>query len=251
MSTTFILTSPNMTGAGYLQRSLAGGNHFRKNFRPGEIDGEYGPYTAAAVKRAKYWMGFPENQCTNVAGHTFVELLTGRRKLPPTYVARKNWRAKQAPKQQSIKQAALKEALSHDGYVETGNNNNAFGKWYGMNYAPWCAMFVTYCYIVAGSKSFKRGERWAYVPYVVTEAQQKDFGLSITPDPEPGDLVCFDWDGGVADHIGMFIKWTDRANGEFLAIEGNTAPTNNSNGGQVMRRTRRRSQVEAFVRVGS
>jgi hypothetical protein len=65
----------------------------------------------------------------------------------------------------------------------------------------------------------------------------------------PGDLVLFNWDGDWdADHIGLLEKkigW----NG-FTTIEGNTAVGNDSNGGEVMRRTRRLSQVQVFVRVG-
>ena len=36
-------------------------------------------------------------------------------------------------------------------YVETGDNMTIFGKWYGMNGQPWCAMFVSKCFDEAGA----------------------------------------------------------------------------------------------------
>ena len=64
----------------------------------------------------------------------------------------------------------------------------------------------------------------------------------------PGDAVVYQWDTGDVDHIGIFEKWVSRPN-SFDAIEGNTSPTNQSNGGEVMRRLRTVDLVSAFVRV--
>ena len=56
-----------------LQKMLAGENKWGKNFRPGRIDGRYGPGTAGAVARAKYYMGYPKKKTTgNKVGNTFV-----------------------------------------------------------------------------------------------------------------------------------------------------------------------------------
>ncbi len=33
-------------------------------------------------------------------------------------------------------------AKAEIGNRETGNNDNKYGKWYGANNQPWCAMFV-------------------------------------------------------------------------------------------------------------
>jgi cell wall-associated NlpC family hydrolase len=59
----------------------------------------------------------------------------------------------------------------------------------------------------------------------------------ITRNPEPGDIVFFDWNAdGRYDHTGIFVR---RINAQFFeAIEGNTSLSNNSNGGQVMLRRR-------------
>ena len=117
-------------------------------------------------------------------------------------------------------------------------------------------MFCTWCYefgaddVGLDSPSFVKGSRYAYCPYVVDDARNRRYGLSTTDDPIPGDLVVYDWAGdGVYDHIGLFERWTG---GEtyFDAIEGNTSTSNNSNGGQVMRRNRSRAgQGTVLVRV--
>jgi hypothetical protein len=36
------------------------------------------------------------------------------------------------------------------GYVEGKNNDTTFGKWYGLNNQPWCAMAVSKMYFDAG-----------------------------------------------------------------------------------------------------
>ena len=81
------------------------------------------------------------------------------------------------------------------------------------------------------------------------DARNKRNGLSTTDDPIPGDVVVYDWSyDTVYDHVGIFEK--DLGGGQFSAIEGNTSQSNNSNGGEVMRRTRSRSgQGTCFVRV--
>lgn len=43
-------------------------------------------------------------------------------------------------------------AKSQVGYTEIGKkNDNMYGKWYGLNFNPWCAMFVSWCFDQAGS----------------------------------------------------------------------------------------------------
>jgi len=152
----------------------------------------------------------------------------------------------------TLRLAALDKAISQLGITESpaNSNNTKYGSWYGVNYEPWCAIFVTWCFEQVGdSPSFVKGSRYAYCPYVVADARANRYGLSTTDDPIPGDLVLYDWSWDtVYDHIGIFEKWN--ADGTFTAIEGNTSFSDNSNGGEVMRRTRSRSgQGTVFVRV--
>lgn len=155
----------------------------------------------------------------------------------------------------TTRERALAAAVEWLGYKESpsGSNNSTFGQWYGMNYQPWCAMACTYWYVVdaGGSDSFARGARYSYVPYVVNDARAGRYGLSVPSTPMPGDLVCFDWSrDGTYDHIGLFEGWSGSSPSTFTAIEGNTSTSNNSNGGEVMRRTRStQEQGTVFVRV--
>jgi hypothetical protein len=152
----------------------------------------------------------------------------------------------------TVRELALAAAIGELGVTESppGSNQVEYASWYGVPGQPWCAMFVTWCYEQGGpSPSFVAGTSYAYVPYVVADARGGHNGLTTTGDPIPGDLVCFDWDwDGEFDHIGLFEGW--QASGTFTAIEGNTSTTDNSNGGEVMRRTRQTSgQSTVFVRV--
>lgn len=159
------------------------------------------------------------------------------------------------PPKMTVREKALAGAIRWIGTKESpaGSNNTQFGRWYGVNYQPWCAIFVTYCYEIeaGGSSSFTRGSEYAYVPYIVRDARNNKNGLSVTNDPMPGDLVCFDWGRDrTFDHVGMFESWVSGARNDFNAVEGNTGLGNDSNGGQVMRRVRdKRGQDTVFVRV--
>jgi CHAP domain len=152
----------------------------------------------------------------------------------------------------SAAQERLSKAIKEIGTKESPPNSNQspYSQWYGM-IGPWCAMFCTWSDQTGGkpTKSFVKGSKYAYVPYIVSDARMGYNGLSVTSNPQPGDLVCFDWDwNGEYDHIGLFEKWLN--NSEFQAIEGNTSTSDNSNGGEVMRRTRNKnSQATVFVRV--
>jgi len=150
-----------------------------------------------------------------------------------------------------LREKALALAVRYIGYAESppGTNGNMFGAWYGANYEPWCAMFVTYCFEhVGNSPSFLCGEYYSYVPYMVNDARSGRRGLATTSSPVPGDLVAYDWGrDGVFDHIGFFEDGTVFS---WQAIEGNTSTANNSNGGQVMRRTRKADDANVvFIRV--
>ena len=44
-------------------------------------------------------------------------------------------------------------ALSQIGYKEGSGNNTKYGKWYGMNGAAWCHMFVSWCAYKCGESA--------------------------------------------------------------------------------------------------
>lgn len=247
---TLHLTSPLVSGPDVkAAQKLLSDNVFGQDFAPGKIDGQYGEATMRAVKRAKFWLGYPVPDGSY--GEQLANFLTGT-KLPVAFKRRRVKRIKQG-KATPLRLKALNEARHHLGEKESppDSNHTEFNVWYGLDHAPWCAMFVSYCYSNAGSKSFAKGQRYAYVPYIVHDGRAGLNGLAVTSSPVPGDLVCYDWDGdGVADHVGLFERWTDVKKTSFVAVEGNTAIGNDSNGGEVMERDRKRNQVEAFVHVG-
>jgi hypothetical protein len=117
--------------------------------------------------------------------------------------------------------------------------------------APWCASLVMYCLKQAGFDIEKLSHS-AYVPFILAKAAQLGWLVHV---PAPGDLVCFDWEqNGVADHIG-FVRTRVDGHGNFTTVEGNTSFGNQSNGGEVMVRTRNVSEVArqggqlGFIRV--
>jgi hypothetical protein len=248
---TLSLTSPYTEGEAVRQaQKLLAKNKFDK-FYKGKVTGVFDEETARACKRAKYWLGYTEAGMDPIFGNRILGYLEGK-KLPAAYAARRQARMK-ADKEKPVREKAYVEAKKHLGVKEEPKDSNLvlFSKWYGVQ-GPWCAMFVTYCYEKAGAKkSFKKGLKWAYCPSILESARSGENHLSVTDEPKRGDIVLYQFDKDAnADHVGLFERFTDKK-GNFTAIEGNTATGNDSNGGEVMRRTRNKSQVMAFIHVGT
>lgn len=146
-------------------------------------------------------------------------------------------------------------AITQIGVKESPANSNKvlYNDWfYNSKTYPassaWCGTFVSYCLFMAGFKlptiDYLRG--FAGCPFAVRNL--KKWGRLVTV-PQAGDVVFFDWQGdGVFDHTGIFEN--DLGGGKFSSIEGNTGLTNDSNGGEVMRRTRS-YKTSIFVRPKS
>lgn len=125
------------------------------------------------------------------------------------------------------------------------NPGTKYGRWYaqytGVSYyaqngVPYCAMFVSWVFNKAGAKC--AGLPAAYCPYIVRDAQAAKKTVSVK-NAKPGDVVLFDWDGGVADHVGI----VESNHGSYLTtIEGNT------DNGIVARKNRPYSTVCCVVR---
>lgn len=260
---TLTVTSPHMKGkdvehAQKMLKSTAAGTKFG-SFHPGEIDGDFGPTTAQACRSAKFWLGYPEKSIRGTYGQTLENFLSGDKKLPDDYQTRRNARIKKAG-EVPLRVRAFNKAKGEIGTKERPPDSNRvkYSVWYGIT-GSWCAMFVTWCYVMAGStKTFRKGQRYAYVPYMVNDARGRNWHLvRLSKDSVmQGDIVTFDWDGGgmgassyASDHVGLFDAWINKSAGTFRTIEGNTAIGNNSNGGEVMRRERSMSEVSCFMRA--
>jgi len=231
---------------------LAGNNRHAKSDLPiatykGKITNTWTIECGHAADRARYWLGYPKGSI-NVGGRFGEQLYSyllpldnpRARKLPATYRARRvlRIRAEKArlaklAAQKSRKAKALALALAQVGIEESpaGTNRQKFGAWYGWTGVPWCAQFVSYILAHVGKTDAKTALAYQYEWWA--RARQK--GLSITYNPEPGDIVVYHFGEG---HVGHFRRWTNRALGQFDAVEGNTSVTSDDNGGKVMLRDR-------------
>lgn len=127
------------------------------------------------------------------------------------------------------------KAASQIGYKESpaGSNNTKYGRWYGMNYEPWCAMFVSWCANEIGES--KAVGKFAYCPYWVGWFKKNGTWLDRSAKPQPGDIIFFS-NGKRACHVGVV---EERLGTDYVrTIEGNTSTSSNDNGGAVMRRKR-------------
>lgn len=244
---TLVLTSPNMKGV-----DVASAQTILKNlgYYSGKMDAIYGQQSAAATKAAKWDLGYAEKNVTSVFDDTLLNFLIDLKK--PTLLMRR--RAAIRHNKSTLGDKALDVASSYIGVSEepAGSNRVMFSEWYGMT-GPWCAMFVTYCFVQAKSKSFIKGSKYAYCPYVLADAKASRNGLRVIPkaDARTGDIVLFDWNkDGVADHIGI-VNIAPNKRKTFTSVEGNTSGTNPSDGGMVALMERKVTDVIAFVRVNN
>ena len=129
--------------------------------------------------------------------------------------------------------AVVREEL---GYKESpaGSNRTKYGAWFGLNGQPWCMMFIQWVFSQAGAESLLAA-RTASCGAFMRAAQTA--GRWVTGGYQPGDIVIMDFPGNKikTDHCGIVVTLlTDGVR----TIEGNTGVGNDSNGGEVMERTR-------------
>ncbi|WP_053227259.1 peptidoglycan-binding protein [Solirubrobacter soli] len=235
-----LVVSPLISGTDVLavQERLA-----TLGYSPGPLDGRYGVATAYAVQE------FQRDHDLDGAGvlePATRAALAGDLDSP---------RSDRLAASRTGKRALI-EARKHLGTREqpAGSNRTSFGRWYGSDGVPWCAIFVSYCFHEGAGVTLCKGFKGAgvnrlgcaYVPTVSAwlRATGRWKGRSA---PVPGDIAIFNWDGGVPDHIGIVESFL--ADGTFTCIEGNTSVGNDSNGGQVMRRKRHLNQVDGFGHI--
>jgi hypothetical protein len=159
--------------------------------------------------------------------------------------------------------AALNHAMHYLGVHEVppGSNSGphitAWLKAVGVpDHNPWCmaflhGMFAEVGVTLAGGASVGNFETWA-----------NHHGQQVTI-PKPGDVACYDWNNdrwpdhvGIVHHValrdGRIVHWDGSVEpthkGDVIAVEGNTAIGNDSDGGRVMFRPRPQKLCR-FVRV--
>lgn len=126
------------------------------------------------------------------------------------------------------------------------NEGTKYGRWctaatgysvYAQSGVPYCAMFVSYCFRMAGDDY--PGGIFVYCPTGINQGVSRGLDVSVA-DCQRGDVVFFDWDDdGISDHVGFVLS----NNGWSIStVEGNT------NDGAVAYKTRYYSDVCAVIR---
>lgn len=253
MFPTLTVTSGNRVDKNIVEDAqylLKGNNRFKEAYYDGTIDGIYGPATGAAAHRAKFWTGYLLSECDTAFGavlYSYLLPLTSNlaKPLPIANRLRRAYRLAHKPKP-TLAQQALTYGLQFVGYRESYRNNNMFGAYYGINFNPWCGCFVSYCYTKVGHWMF-----WPYVPTLVGNAWSSWHGVYVVTNPQPGDLVAWDWNNnGTWDHVEMFMGF---GNGTVKCLGGNTLPPGGigdfGNGGGVYINDRPVGIHHVFIRV--
>lgn len=139
------------------------------------------------------------------------------------------------------------------GYAEGTNNDTKYGKWYGLNHNPWCAMFVSWVFDQAGlvkhiAASGKKG--FASCAAGLAWFTKKNKLIPIGQ-AKAGDIAFFQFDTDAEpDHVGIVIK-NNPVTKVLVCIEGNTSSGkvgSQANGDGVYKRKRPYKYVLAVAR---
>jgi lysozyme family protein len=149
---TLHLANPHMQGRDVEEaQRLLSANPFG-TFDPGGIDGDYGPLTASAVKRAKWLLGYPPNDCDTCFGPTLKAFLAGTRKLPARYLKARKQRLKETPGEAKARADIVRWALwgvqnnAKIAYSQGATRLGALGGPAKLPLATDCSGFATLCY---------------------------------------------------------------------------------------------------------
>jgi hypothetical protein len=121
----------------------------------------------------------------------------------------------------------LQSCKASIGYTEGANNDTTFGKWFGLNNQPWCAMSASKMYFDAGiigsvantKKGFASCDAW--LKYLTKNNQLVPIGQA-----QPGDLAFFQFDEDAQpDHVGI-VQFHNKTFKTMSVYEGNTSDNN-------------------------
>ncbi len=135
------------------------------------------------------------------------------------------------------------------GYRESPANSNLtkYGKWYKLDGNPWCMMFVMWVFNEADALALLPTRTASCAEFMKAAKKAKNWYKRTNL--KPGDVVIFDFPGNLstAEHVGIVEELADEEEYVFT-IEGNTSTSNQSDGGTVMRRKRKRSLIAGAFR---
>ncbi|WP_328665402.1 peptidoglycan-binding protein [Streptomyces sp. NBC_00328] len=148
----------------------------------------------------------------------------------------------------------LDVAAAEVGTLQGSARANSYGSAVGMskstNGYAWCATFVSWVAKQTGATTFND----TYVSGWVNKARAGQRHLSVTTDPQPGDIVAYDWNGGndyTGGHEHIGIVRTVSGGSSFTAVEGNTSDPNGNgpDGVYIKNRTTASTYDVVFIRV--
>ena len=108
---------------------------------------------------------------------------------------------------------------------------------------PWCCAFVWWVFREAGASGlFYGGKKTASCSTLLGFHKAQ----AVRGNYLPGDIIFFNFNGKKnTQHVGICEAW----DGQYITtIDGNTAPTNEANGGAVMRRRRPKKYIVGAYR---
>ena len=140
------------------------------------------------------------------------------------------------------KEIGVKESPAGSNNVKY--NTEYYGRSVNGNQYPWCCVFVWWIFKQAGASNvFYGGKKTASCTTLMNYYKNNN---QFSKTPKVGSLVFYNWGkGSLARHMGIVTEIL--SNSSFKAIEGNTAVGNDSNGGEVMIRTRNINQTLGFA----
>lgn len=144
--------------------------------------------------------------------------------------------------------------VGYNGYGTVSNPASKYGVWYGMEYADWCAIFLSWCGYEAaeqfGGKSpfsnILNPKGFAYTPTWANTYKASGDWYTDPKQMKIGDIVFYDYIGRIS-HVAIVESLGSNS---YNTIEGNTSDSSLGRQGNTCRRKTRNYDENVFVGYG-